>query len=323
MSIVAKQSSTSAIHHFSAIPACLRRPIEAAADAPSTTSTSVYATDFGACVLTWTRTLLGRTLRIQLQGGACLDHTVKIRSKPFLLWLNRGSKAADRVRILWDFARCRFGSETEPEAGFYVAVVVGGEVAVLVGDMAKAAYGRLRLGCGDGKRRQRLVLKNEHVHSTRFYRATAAIGDGKKVRILIEHFYTGRDSGLRFSFNGLRALEVDRLVWKFRGSERVEFDGAVVSVLWDVHGWLFEERNRKKRRRGAEGGDACGVFVFDFRKVAGAGERESVSLSSISSSGSSRGSSASAVDWWSVGEREMECCGGGGGFSLVVYASKC
>uniref|UniRef100_A0A7N0TCD9 Uncharacterized protein n=1 Tax=Kalanchoe fedtschenkoi TaxID=63787 RepID=A0A7N0TCD9_KALFE len=332
MSIVVKQRPTTSPsthhhHYFSPIPACFRRSIsekrESPVDAPPATSTSVYATDFGACVLTWTRTLLGRTLRIQLQGDehrCSVDHTIKIRSNPLLFWRSQGSKTVEGVQILWDFGRGGFGSGTEPEAEFYLAVLVSGEVAVLVGDVAKAEQGRLKLGSRSGKRKQRLVLRKEHVSGTRFYRATATIGGGKKVRILIEHF----DTGLRFSFNGFRALEVERLVWKFRGKDQVEVDGVVVSVSWDVHGWLFGEAGRKKKR--GEGGDACGVFVFDFEKVVVGGEdrmgrSESVSLSSISSSGSSWGSSNSVLDWWSVEEKEMEC--GGGGFSLVVYASKC
>ncbi|CAM8960531.1 hypothetical protein QQ045_003336 [Rhodiola kirilowii] len=341
MSIVVKQrpSSASAAQLFSPIPACFRRPrssiSDESKDVPSSTSTSVYATDFGACVLTWTRTLLGRTLRIQLQDKRFnIDYTLKIRSKPFLFWRNEGAKVFEEVQILWDFGRCRFGSETEPETGFYLAVVVGGEVVVFVGDMVKSAHARLRLGCGKEKRtKQRLVFKKEHVNGTRFFRATAAVGGGRKVRILIEHFYSGRDSGLRFSFNGFCVMEIENLVWKFRGNEQIEFEGVAVNVSWDVHGWLFTTASTKKKKEAAE---ASGVFVFDFEKVGvdccdvglkeegrNVWERmrrsEILSLSSISSSGSSWGSSSSVMDWYSVEEKEMEC---GGGFSLVVYATK-
>lgn len=266
----------------------------------------------------------------------------------------------EEVQIFWDFRRCRFGSETEAESGFYLAVAVGGDLALLIGDSAKSVYNRLRLekaGNKKRKKKQRLVLRKEHVSGTRFFRASAPAvkTDGRnKVSILIEHFYSGRDSGLRISFNGACVLEIEHLVWKFRGSEQVDYEGVCVNVSWDVYGWLFcsnssSEKNKKQHIKDvttttAIEANGSGVIVFDFEKVLGLEndeeESEDVknvnvwekmrksemslwsSLSSISSSRSSLGSTSSVMDWWSTEEMEMGCGGGGGGFSLVVYATK-
>ena len=47
------------------------------------------------------------------------------------------------VDLAWDLSRARFqpsGGSTEPCSGYFVAVVVDGEMAVVAGDMAEEAY---------------------------------------------------------------------------------------------------------------------------------------------------------------------------------------
>jgi hypothetical protein len=53
------------------------------------------------------------------------------------------------------------------------------------------------------------------------------------------------------AIDGEKALQVRRLRWKFRGSERLDLRRGRVRVTWDLHGWLFSA-------------DAAAVFVLRF-----------------------------------------------------------
>nr|TKW19885.1 hypothetical protein SEVIR_4G048800v2 [Setaria viridis] len=54
------------------------------------------------------------------------------------------------------------------------------------------------------------------------------------------------------AIDGEKALQVRRLRWKFRGSERLDLRRGRVRVTWDLHGWLFSP-------------DAAAVFVLRFQ----------------------------------------------------------
>ena len=114
-----------------------------------------------AAALSWLLAALGLSLRAVLRvpsaaasdnGGECEyddeEATVAVRVRPWLLWRRRGSKRF-RVRgrrvvdLAWDLSRARFppsGGSPEPCSGYFVAVVVDGEMAVVAGDMAEEAY---------------------------------------------------------------------------------------------------------------------------------------------------------------------------------------
>lgn len=134
------------------------------------------------------------------------------------------------------------------------------------------------------------------------------------------------------------------LRWKFRGNEKIEFEGVPVQVSWDIYNWLFDDVV-----------DGHAVFMFRFEKK-GFEEAESVSIggdlnskamvlwqpfglemmkglegkkmkrsllktmssSSSSSSVSSRGSS-SVMEWATMEENELQSSPG---FSLLIYAWK-
>uniref|UniRef100_J3MBU3 DUF868 domain-containing protein n=2 Tax=Oryza brachyantha TaxID=4533 RepID=J3MBU3_ORYBR len=59
------------------------------------------------------------------------------------------------------------------------------------------------------------------------------------------------------AIDGEKALQVRRLRWKFRGSERLDLPRGRVRVSWDLHGWLFAS-------------DAAAVFVLRFETADGA-----------------------------------------------------
>ena len=276
------------------IAACFR--CAAAAAAPSSgagaagpsLATSVYETHLGLVALSWSRTSLGLSLRAVLRlpplahsapgssssasGAGYLDDdadeeeaTLAFRARPWLLWRRRGSRrfrAGDRlVDLAWDLSRARFpgSGSPEPSSGFFVAVVVDGEMVLAAGDLTDVAYRRTRARRPPGSQRPVLLSRREHVslrdagagrgHS----HTTSVTVQGKEREISVDLVARGRgrdkgtagrekekdkeraDVGMSVSVDGERVLHVRRLRWKFRGSERVDLGGGDgVQVSWEI-----------------------------------------------------------------------------------------
>ncbi|XP_062097831.1 uncharacterized protein LOC133803734 [Humulus lupulus] len=324
-------------------------------------TTCLYHTDVALFSLTWSRSFMGRSLHLLLLHHALyspppLSSSFRLHIKPFLFWKKHGSKTlAPNIRIYWDLSRARFGSGPEPQSGFFVAVVVDGEVTLLVGDMAKECYAKTRAQTPTTP--QALVLKREHVVARKIYTTRARFG-GKVREIQIDCGYDDF-SKLNFSIDNKRVLQIKRLKWKFRGNERIQVDGVGVQISWDVYNWLFES----DKHYNDDGRHA--VFTFKFeddddnqfgsnqsQKICNSGEKsqsqnqnqngmalwaqnqlwnlgmsgiewrkmgKSLSSSSVSmSSAGSSGGSSSVMEWASLEESELSC--GPPGFSLMVYA---
>ncbi|KAL3746480.1 hypothetical protein ACJRO7_015443 [Eucalyptus globulus] len=337
-------------------------------------TTCLYHTHLGLFSLTWSKTLFGRSLHLSLHshhGSSFLDYnssplspssctfSFQLHIKPLVFWKKQGSKKLDAdktrtgasIRIFWDLARAKFGSGPEPVSGFYIAVVVNGEMALLVGDAVKSAYGKTKVQ-KPAERGQALFLRREHLFGHRVYATSARFG-GKNRAISVDCNVHG-EGKLCISVDKRRVLQVKRLKWKFRGNERVKVDGVNFQVSWDVYNWLFEDasdshavfmfrfekliNNDEERKKCGGGGDdgvqavsnlllwsqpSCsfGMNEIELRKMRKSKLRSarSSSSSSISSSASSGGSS-SIMEWASAEENELS--GPFVGFSLLVYAWK-
>ncbi|KAL4332769.1 hypothetical protein GQ457_07G037600 [Hibiscus cannabinus] len=337
-------------------------------------ATSLYNTNLGLFSLTWSRTFLGHSLHLHLHPSshyspssplslpASLSFSTlhfHLHIKPFIFWKKHGYKklssaTVPNVQVYWDLSRAKFGSGPEPDSGFYIAIVVDGEMTLLVGDSAKEAYARTRaqkLG-----KSQALVLRREHVLGNKVYNTKARFG-GRSREISIE-FKADEDGKLCFSVDNKRVLQVKRIKWKFRGNERIEVDGISIQVSWDVYNWLFDnDLNNghvvfmfKFENEGSEilDGDyqqagaeevvgpfhekngvvlwpqsSCnfGVNGIEWKKMRRSLLRtaRSSSSSSISMSSASSGGSSSVMEWASVEESELSAPTG---FSLLVYAWK-
>jgi len=288
------------------IAACFRcaaaaAPSSGAGAAGPSLATSVYETHLGLVALSWSRTSLGLSLRAVLRlsppphsapgssssasGAGYLDDdadeeeaTLAFRARPWLLWRRRGSRrfrAGDRlVDLAWDLSRARFpgSGSPEPSSGFFVAVVVDGEMVLAAGDLTDVAYRRTRARRPPGSQRPVLLSRREHVslrdagagrgHS----HTTSVTVQGKEREISVDLVARGRgrdngaasrdkdkdkeraDVGMSVSVDGERVLHVRRLRWKFRGSERVDLGGGDgVQVSWDLHNWLFPRAIRPPR----------------------------------------------------------------------------
>ncbi|KAG8047395.1 hypothetical protein GUJ93_ZPchr0008g13127 [Zizania palustris] len=296
----------------SAIAACFRCAPAAAAPSGSgpvaagpSLATSVYETHLGLAALSWTRTSLGVSLRAVLRmspprtpvgssaafsGAGYFDEyadgeTLVFRVRPWFLWRRRGSRrfrAGDRCVVLaWDLTRARFpGSgfgSPEPSSGFFVAVVVDGEMVLAAGDLVDAAYRKTRARRPPGSRPV-LLSRREHVAMRDAgrdggHRSWVTVR-GKEREISVDLVSRGRDRersgrdkdradvGLSISIDGERVLHVRRLRWKFRGSERVDLGGGDrVQLSWDLHNWLFLSSEPSPADTSAH---AHAVFVFRF-----------------------------------------------------------
>ncbi|KAF5743349.1 hypothetical protein HS088_TW09G01417 [Tripterygium wilfordii] len=340
----------------------------------STVNTCLYQTDLGIFSVTWSRTVLGHSLHLHLHpldsaanGGSSplsLSDPLTIstlsfhlRIKPFFFWKKHGSKKLHfinqenkktrrpTVQIFWDLSKAKFGSvpRPEPQSGFYVAVVIDGEMTLLDGDLTKEAYSKTK--AKRPERNQGLVLRREHLFGNRVYTTKARFG-GKNREISID-CSVDSDARLCFSVDNKRVLLIKRLKWKFRGNETIEVDGVPVQISWDVYNWFFdefksghavfmfrfeeeeEEEDKKEIEAcGVEGNEKNGVVSWrqnlEWRKMrktwlmtARSSSSSSISIS-ISSASNSSGCSSSVMEW--VDSEETESSGPNNGFSLLVYA---
>ncbi|KAG2632401.1 uncharacterized protein LOC120659660 [Panicum virgatum] len=200
--------------------------------------------------VTWTRAggLAGQAAAVSVVAvdAASGDRLCRADIKPWLFAKRKGSKSLDvaaagstKVDVLWDLSGARFGPAPEPLEGFYVAVVCGGEMVLLLGDMRKEAYRKTGAGrpAGDAL----LVARREHVVGKKVFSAKAQFCHHGRCHDIVIECDTARanDPCLVIHIDRRPVMRVRRLPWKFRGNQTILVDGLPVEVLWDVHGWLF------------------------------------------------------------------------------------
>ncbi|CAL5046410.1 unnamed protein product [Urochloa decumbens] len=205
---------------------------------PSSSATSVYWTHLGAVTLTWSRAPIGlilvAELRLSGDGDDDAEAPARFALRPWLPWRRRGSKrfttAGGRaVAFSWDLSRARFaaaGRRPEPASRYSFHVSVDGELALAVGDGVSSA------GLLLSRRETAAVAGGAGGEA---YATTVDVaGEAHEVTLAVE------DSAMWVAVDGEKALQVRRLRWKFRGSERLDLPrGRRVRVTWDLHGWLF------------------------------------------------------------------------------------
>ncbi|EER87970.1 hypothetical protein BDA96_10G076700 [Sorghum bicolor] len=233
------------------------------AAAPSSSATSVYWTHLGGVTLTWSRAPIGLLLaaELRLAGDGGDDDTAPARFafRPWLPWRRRGSKrfsapGGRAVKFSWDLSRARFaatGRRPEPVSRYSLHVSVDGELALAVGDHASSAAGLLL------SRRENAAVADDGRGEA--YSTTVSVaGERHDVSLAVE------GSTMWVAIDGEKALQVRRLRWKFRGSERLDLpSGRRIRVTWDLHGWLFCP-------------DAAAVFVLRFETSDDADDEDDV-----------------------------------------------
>ncbi|XP_047942852.1 uncharacterized protein LOC125189637 [Salvia hispanica] len=250
------------MHDQIGIPACFSSMEKTSNLSPSITRSgqnvfmSVYRTKLAdqcrLITVTWCKNLLLHGLSISVEGGggdgdadAC-----KIELKPWYFWRKHGSKrfAVDGkpVDVFWDLKAARFNGETEPISDYYVAVVCGGEVALLVGDLRNDAF--RKTGCRPSLIDPVLVSRKEHIFGKRKFATRLKFHEkGSLHEVSIECKNRASCSGggvapepeMEIGIDGHLVMQVKHLQWKFRGNESIHFNKGRIEVYWDVHDWLF------------------------------------------------------------------------------------
>ncbi|XP_006661230.2 uncharacterized protein LOC102705282 [Oryza brachyantha] len=331
-------------------------------------ATSVYETRLGLAALSWSRAALGLSLRVVLRvaGGAgagawaassssaasdygCYDEgpecygemedeeeaTVAVRVRPWLLWRRRGSKQFRvrdrRVDLAWDLTRARFAcpGSPEPSSGYFVAIVVDGEMTLVAGDMAEEAYRKTKARRGPGPDAA-LISRREHVslrdggHGRAHKTFVNVRGKEREISVDLVSRGHGKDRdkdkerdkadvGMSISVDGERVLHIRRLRWKFRGTEKVDLGGGDgVQVSWDLHHWLFPTRDTAPADASAVVAPpqpAHAVFIFRFELAhIGGEERDSAEvkekevLDNAGSGGGGVGAWAGYLGRWGRGD---------------------
>ncbi|KAL8041885.1 hypothetical protein ABFX02_09G013800 [Erythranthe guttata] len=255
-----------------AIPACFSSGEKAAAaaaanDDPASITRSgqnvfmsVYRTTIADrrrfITVTWCKNLLLHGLSVSVDGDHHHHHhhhtsaaACKVELKPWYFWKKQGSKRflidGDKpVDVFWDLKIARFNGETEPTSDYYVAVVCGGEVVLLLGNLKKEAY--RKTGCRPALVDPTLISRREHIFGKKKFITRVKFhdkGSFHEISIECKNKSTGPNSPvepeMEIRIDGHLAVHVKHLQWKFRGNESIHLNKARIDVYWDVHDWLF------------------------------------------------------------------------------------
>ncbi|KAF6987283.1 hypothetical protein CFC21_004942 [Triticum aestivum] len=211
--------------------------------------------------VSWSRDLLSHAFAVAISGADGASAECRVDLRPWQFWRRAGSRRVNlggaTVRVLWDLRRARWHGAgaglPDPRAGYYVAVEAGGEVALVLGDLRKAALRRASPSSAPPALAAVPVARREHVFGRRRFAAKARFHDQGAVHDVAIDVGGEDDMEMAIAIDGEEAVAVKHLQWKFRGNQSVTFGRAKVEVYWDVHDWLFA---------GAAGGARPALFIF-------------------------------------------------------------
>ncbi|XP_062170600.1 uncharacterized protein LOC133876349 [Alnus glutinosa] len=209
--------------------------------------------------VTWCKNLVNHSLSITVENPSDENqYTCKVDIRAWQFWGRKGLKSFELdgklVGIFWDFRQAKFSTTPDPCSDYYVAMVSGEEVVLLLGDLKKEAYERTR--SRPSLEYATLLYKKEHVYGKRSFCTRAMLADGDKEHyIFIETSLPGpgpRDPEMWISIDSTVLIRVMNLNWRFRGNETAMVNNLPVQILWDVHDWLH----------GKPGSGRPGLFIF-------------------------------------------------------------
>lgn len=290
----------------------------------------LYQTKVAGCSrsvsVTWCKGLLGQGFSVSLGDRDC-QYVCKIDMRPLFFWQKHGSKSVcvdgKTWEVFWDLCSAKYVRGPEPQGRFYVAIVCEQEIVLLLGDMQKAAFKKTRLA--PSSMVATLLAKKEHIFGKKLYNTTTQFGEsGPTHDIAIECQMGDMEPRLCVRVDKQAVVDVQHLMWKFRGNQTILVDGIKIEVFWDVHNWLFRP--------------SYGHAVFMFQICAA---DQKPGLKEIAASPSSvlqwpdnhvskhkdsghcftESSRASVLQWPST-HSFNDFCEGLSGFSLLLYAWK-
>lgn len=172
-----------------------------------------------------------------------------------------------RFSVHWDLSKAVFEAGPEPVKGFYIAVLVNSQFAHLIGDMENDPVLQ-NLLTGSIVSKLALVSQCEHFcgHWNNQVTSKAKFCDsGVDHEIMIK--CCPEDDGprspvLSVYIDKKRVVRIKRLQWNFRGNQVIFVDGLLVDVMWDVHGWYFDQTVGGFNGNNKGG---CGFIMFRTR----------------------------------------------------------
>ncbi|GAB2229598.1 hypothetical protein Drorol1_Dr00013845 [Drosera rotundifolia] len=176
-----------------------------------------------------------------------------IRNCPSSLQLSKTSGAKrfeacdSEVELLWDLTNARFDSCPVPISSFYIVILIDSNVGLILGDMEDEPMVRkATVGLPIGK--FLLVSQCEHFTGNKQQYPTKArfcdsgLAHNIMVRCDVED-EGAKNRILSVLVDNKSVIKIRRLQWNFRGNEVVCIDGVLVDVMWDVHGWFYDQGN--------------------------------------------------------------------------------
>ncbi|KAK8626345.1 hypothetical protein V6N13_133995 [Hibiscus sabdariffa] len=224
--------------------------------------TSIYGADivdlYRKVMATWCKTPSGHSFTISIENlSDDQNHsTCEIDLTGWHFLGRKGLKNMEvdgkKVEIYWDLRQAKFDGSPEPSSDYYVAMVSGEKLALVLGDMKIDAFKRTRKNPSSVD--PTLMCKKEHVCGKRLFCSKAKLGEEKQEHdIIIENCLSGPDGPeMWVTIDGTAMIRVMNLHWRFRGNETVTVNQTPVQVFWDVHDWLYNNNP----------GSSHGLFIF-------------------------------------------------------------
>ncbi|XP_057779370.1 uncharacterized protein LOC130997950 [Salvia miltiorrhiza] len=174
--------------------------------------------------------------------------TAKLSRSFMILRRQRGSEdlesAGLRADVFWDLRRARFETGPEPVSGFYMAVLINSELALVLGDMEQEVLIEAKKCVSDNSTVPELSLisRGERFSGGGVYAARAKFSEAGAWHDIVIRFCgttSSRGSLLCVYVDGKSVVEVKRVQWNFRGNQSIFLDGLLIDLMWDVHDWVF------------------------------------------------------------------------------------
>ncbi|KMZ67805.1 hypothetical protein ZOSMA_258G00020 [Zostera marina] len=239
--------------------------------------------------ITWSKCLVGQGLSITVDDGYDNIAEQPRRRKPITLRRKMGSQSyvcsgGLAVKVYWDISEAKYHSSPEPVDGFYVIVIVDGELGLFLGtptmitdDLDEEVILNLPTPEFSLVGRRELLIGNNPDNSDLQYDSLCSMtktkfrddGDDHEISIRCGMMKDGNNSELLVYLDKKMVVNVKRLQWNFRGNQTIFVDGLPVDMMWDVHNWCFLNKNTINR----SGGGISNKAMFLFRTRSGSDNR--------------------------------------------------
>ncbi|KAL1204172.1 hypothetical protein V5N11_026669 [Cardamine amara subsp. amara] len=197
--------------------------------------------------------------------------SLKLNTSSRFFRKKKGNKSLDsdlgKIEVFWDLSSAKYDSSLGPEPinGFYVIVLVDGQLGLLLGDSSEETLRKKGFSGDIDFDFFSMVSRQEHFTGNNTFYSTKAkfieTGDSHEIVIRCNKETEGLKQSnhhhhypvLSVCIDKKTVMKVKRLQWNFRGNQTIFLDGLLVDLMWDVHDWFFSNQ------------ESCGRAVFMFR----------------------------------------------------------